>query len=125
MAIDQFDTDGGDVVEQGVYGWDDIAAKLDNEGFPDGLDWFDGNEVPAEGRGLWAKAKRLAKELKAIELVVRGYQELRRDFLAECLIVSIKSFIETYGRLNVDEVDLAELLEELDIDPDQFGERED
>lgn len=70
---DRLDDDGGATPEVGVYGWEDIAAKIDNEGWPDGLGWFDVTEVPKEGRPLWAKALRLRKELQAVKSQLDEY----------------------------------------------------
>lgn len=63
----RLDDDGAPHVEAQAYSWDDIAAKLDNEGWPDGLDWFNVTQVPVEGRKLWARAKRIKAELDSIE----------------------------------------------------------
>lgn len=63
----RLEDDGAPVVEPHVYDWETIAAKLDHEGFPDGLGWFKVTEVPKEGRPLWAKALRLYRELQAVE----------------------------------------------------------
>lgn len=65
--LHRLDDDGAPHVEAHVYSWEDIAAKLDNEGWPDGLTWFGVNEVPKEGRKIWAQALRLKKELDAVE----------------------------------------------------------
>lgn len=63
----RLDDDGAPQAEPHVYSWDDIAAKLDAEGWPDGVAWFNVNEVPKEGRPLWAKIKRLKAELDAAD----------------------------------------------------------
>lgn len=61
--------DGGTPGKTGrdVYSWEDIAAKMYNKGWPDGLGWFAVREVPEEGRELWAKALRLKAELDTLE----------------------------------------------------------
>lgn len=73
MTIDRLEDDGAPTVEPRVYDWETIAAKLDAEGFPDGLGCFRVTEVPKEGRPLWAKALRLRKELQAVERQLDEY----------------------------------------------------
>jgi hypothetical protein len=53
--------------------------------------------------------------------LLEGVRELRREWLTHQIV----DYMKAYGRNSIDDVDLPGLLDELGIDPDQFGERED